>query len=318
MPGVQLARLLMAALALAGAGLVGKFALPQPSDAAQTQQAIIRLQRQVATLEAERELPARALERVRRSVCFLYVEYSYRDAANRRHMVHISGSGFVIAKGWLATNRHVAEPWRERSGEADVRVIRQLAFFPDQSKPVQFGAAQAAADDDLALIHFDPASAPAAAPLALAKNEPQVGDAVLVIGYPLGVDGMLVKAANSPERFSSNDLLAAREMAAASLIRPWATQGHVGDALNRMLVYDAATTHGASGGPVLNSAGEVVAVNSAYVSGFSGGSVGIPASALEPLLRRINTPIIAARIETSTRIRADFKDSKKKEETADR
>jgi S1-C subfamily serine protease len=68
------------------------------------------------------------------------------------------------------------------------------------------------------------------------------------------------------------------------LIRPSATFGHIGDVTGDKLIYDAPTARGGSGGPVLNSRGEVVGINSAYIDGFSGGTLGITASELRPLL----------------------------------
>jgi S1-C subfamily serine protease len=52
------------------------------------------------------------------------------------------------------------------------------------------------------------------------------------------------------------------------------------------VVYDAATTHGGSGGPVLNAQGEVVAVNAAIVPEFGGANQGVPVSELRKLLPR--------------------------------
>ena len=77
---------------------------------------------------------------------------------------------------------------------------------------------------------------------------------------------------------------AASELAALSLIRPSATYGHLGDVVGEKLVYDAPTAHGGSGGPVFNSHGEVIGVNSAYIDGFSGGTLGISVKALRPLI----------------------------------
>jgi S1-C subfamily serine protease len=86
--------------------------------------------------------------------------------------------------------------------------------------------------------------------------------------------------------YQVDDLLAAEDLAEHRLIRPSATQGHVGDVVGDTVVYDAATAPGGSGGPVFNSNGEVVAVNSAYMSGFSGGTLGISVTPLKDLLSR--------------------------------
>jgi hypothetical protein len=103
----------------------------------------------------------------------------------------------------------------------------------------------------------------------------------------MGVTGMVAKSpALVYDRLSSHpdDADTAGELAALSLIRPSATFGHIGDVSGDKLIYDAPTARGGSGGPVLNLQGEVVGVNSAYIDGFSGGTLGIAAAELRPLL----------------------------------
>ena len=84
--------------------------------------------------------------------------------------------------------------------------------------------------------------------------------------------------------YRHDDIGAASELAALSLIRPSTTVGHLGDVVGDKLIYDAGTAHGGSGGPVFNSKGEVIAVNSAFIDGFSGGTLGIASDALRPLV----------------------------------
>jgi len=62
------------------------------------------------------------------------------------------------------------------------------------------------------------------------------------------------------------------------------SHGHIGDVTGDKLIYDAPTARGGSGGPILNLRGEVVGINSAYIDGFSGGTLGITASELRPLM----------------------------------
>jgi serine protease Do len=108
-----------------------------------------------------------------------------------------------------------------------------------------------------------------------------------VLAYPMGVTGMVAKSpAVVYERLASHpdDADTAGELAALSLIRPSATFGHIGDVTGDKLIYDAPTARGGSGGPVLNLHGEVVGINSAYIDGFSGGTLGINATELRPLM----------------------------------
>jgi len=84
--------------------------------------------------------------------------------------------------------------------------------------------------------------------------------------------------------FRRDDIGAANELAALSLIRPSATCGHLGDVVGDKLIYDAPTAHGASGGPVFNAQGQVIGVNAAFIDGFSGGTLGVSVQALRPLI----------------------------------
>jgi S1-C subfamily serine protease len=195
----------------------------------------------------------------------------------------------------LATNRHVAEPWY---GDREVAVaLRQggspvleklVAYFPGSPLPVTLETAVVATHGDLAVLRLETtAFTNHLRPLTLSLTPPHVGESVSVLAYPMGVTGMVAKSpAVVYDRLSSHpdDADTASELAALSLIRPSATFGHIGDVTGDKLIYDAPTARGGSGGPVLNSRGEVVGINSAYIDGFSGGTLGITASELRPLL----------------------------------
>src|SRR5439155_23342710 len=123
--------------------------------------------------------------------------------------------------------------------------------------------------------------------LPLAKSTGTPGQLVTVIGYPMGIAGMVAKSPSGIyERlaYRHNDISAASELAALSLIRPSTTCGHLGDVVGDKLIYDAPTAHGGSGGPVFNAKGEVIGINSAYMDGFSGGTLGVSIEALRPLM----------------------------------
>jgi len=141
---------------------------------------------------------------------------------------------------------------------------------------------------DLAVLHLDfTPFTKKLKPLPLAAKPTAPGDTVTVIGYPMGVAGMVAKSPSpvyDKLAYRHDDIGAANELAALSLIRPSATVGHLGDVVGNKLIYDAGTAHGGSGGPVFNSRGEVIGVNSAFIDGFSGGTLGIAAESLRPLL----------------------------------
>src|SRR5947209_18511574 len=105
----------------------------------------------------------------------------------------------------------------------------------------------------------------------------------------MGVLGMMAKAPTpvyARLAFRRDDQGAASELAALSLIRPSTTCGHLGDVVGDKLIYDAPTAHGGSGGPVFNTKGEVIGVNSAYMDGFTGGTLGVSVDSLRPLLQQ--------------------------------
>jgi S1-C subfamily serine protease len=164
-----------------------------------------------------------------------------------------------------------------------------VVFFPGSPTPVNLSPASVSKTSDLAVLHAENTDVVRGLPiLPLAKSSGSPGQLVTVIGYPMGIAGMVAKSpAGIYERmaYRHNDINAASELAALSLIRPSTTCGHLGDVVGDKLIYDAPTAHGGSGGPVFNTKGEVIGVNSAYMDGFSGGTLGVSVDSLRPLLQ---------------------------------
>src|ERR1035438_2147763 len=267
---------------------------PQPDD---LQKQVHALSQQVAQLEKEQAMPAVVLNRYRNSIGYIYGVYQV-GFANQRPVVRarVSGTGFLVGNGLLATNRHVAEPWY---GDAEAqKLIDQgatgmleslVVFFPGSPTPVNLTPASVSKTSDLAVLHAENTEVVRGLPiLPLAKSSGSPGQLVTVIGYPMGIAGMVAKSpAGIYERmaYRHNDINAASELAALSLIRPSTTCGHLGDVVGDKLIYDAPTAHGGSGGPVFNTKGEVIGINSAFMDGFSGGTLGVSVDALRPLLQ---------------------------------
>lgn len=285
---------LLGVLMLAGAGLmVHYYAPPETAD---LERQVQQLSRRVQNFERQETFSAVTVDQARNSVAYIYGVYRISgDAQTPAVHARVAGTGFVVAPGLVATNRHVAEPWyRDREAEAALSrgarpVLEKLmAYFPGSPLPVELRPAVFSKNGDLAVLRMeDTAFTRSLRPLPLAKAQPHVGEPVSVIAYPMGVTGMVAKSpAVVYERLSSHrdDPGTAGELAALSLIRPSATFGHIGDVSADKLIYDAPTARGGSGGPVLNERGEVVGVNSAYLEGFAGGTLGISASELVPLL----------------------------------
>jgi len=215
------------------------------------------------------------------------------------HLVEYFGTGFLVdGKGLVLTNRHVAEPWWNE-GTADALIARGFkprftlfrAFFPREAEPFELEVVRHAAATDLSLLHLDLRGRRIPAlPLDRTGRGAVAGQPVVVVGYPAGVEALLAKtdgnvvkevlsaAGTSTERITE-------VLARKGLIRPSTTQGHIGDVTRSDIVFDAPTTQGGSGGPVLNKEGVVIGVEYAVLSKFGGNSFGVPIGYAVDLLK---------------------------------
>lgn len=287
------ARAMLAMLLPVSIALVARY---PASDSHELEAEVQNLKHEVQRLKQEQTMPSLVLNRYRNSICYIFGIYQVGfDGRAPDLRVQVSGTGFAVGDGLLATNRHIAEPWFQdpdaavliRQG-ATAHLKKLIAFFPGLPKPLDITTAALSSEGDLAVLRIENSQdVRQLSPLPLASAPPKPGDLVLLVGYPMGVFGMLAK---SPRAVYENLSLrrdeqrAASELATLSLIRPSATCGHLGDVVGDRLIYDAPTAHGASGGPVFNSQGEVIGVNAAYVDGFPGGTLGVSVRALKPLI----------------------------------
>lgn len=275
----------------------GPFA-KQAAPAEDLQKEVHQLTAELDQLKQEQAMPATVLSRYRNSIGYIYGVYDV-GFANQRPAIRAraSGTAFLVGNGLLATNRHIAEPWygdtesesmieRGAAGSRETLVV----FFPGSPTPVNLSVAAVSKNSDLAILRVQDLEAVRGLTiLPLAKSSSTPGERVTVVGYPMGIAGMVAKSPSGIYdrlAYRHNDISAASELAALSLIRPSATWGHLGDVVGDKLIYDATTAHGGSGGPVFNSAGEVIGVNSAFMDGFSGGTIGISIEALRPLVEQ--------------------------------
>lgn len=151
------------------------------------------------------------------------------------------GSGFLIsADGRILTNNHVI------SGSSKIEVK-----FADQSRYTAKVLVRDVADD-LALIQIEPKKKLPFLKLG-DSDSLQVGQKVLAIGNPFGYDGTLTTGVVS------------------SLGREIRSENN---RLEGLIQTDAAINEGNSGGPLLDSQGSVIGINTAILAP-SGGNIGI-------------------------------------------
>ena len=146
------------------------------------------------------------------------------------------GSGVIIdaASGIIITNQHVVE------GGNTYRV--------DLTDGRSFDATLLGADDatDIAVLQI---SAPNLSQVEIVDSDTlRTGDLVFAVGHPLGLDQTLTMGVISGLGRSG-----------------------IGDAIEDYIQTDAAVNSGNSGGPLLDSAGRLIGINTAILSGSVGG-----------------------------------------------
>jgi putative serine protease PepD len=159
-----------------------------------------------------------------------------------------SGTGFLVdSNGTVVTNAHVVG----NNKQVQVR-------FNDKGSYVDAQVLSVDASTDLAALKVDESAAQGIRPLQLADSDKaQVGDPVVAIGYPLGLD-----------RTATSGIVSGLERQ---------IQSPNGFSIDKVIQTDAAVNPGNSGGPLLNAKGQVIGVNSqiATAAGGGEGNVGI-------------------------------------------
>jgi S1-C subfamily serine protease len=157
-----------------------------------------------------------------------------------------TGSGFVIdGEGHILTNNHVIE------GASKVEVK-----LGESEKEYEAEVVGADPGTDIALLKVE-APSKELHPLTLGhSSEVEVGDPVVAIGNPFGLD-----------RTVTSGIVSALQRQ---------IQAPNGFSINHVIQTDAAINPGNSGGPLIDSGGEVIGINSQIATGGGGdGNVGI-------------------------------------------
>ncbi len=222
-----------------------------------------------------------------------------------------TGTGFVVSEdGLLLTNRHVALPWESDEparGIIDRGFIpvltRMVGYVPGREEPFDVQLVVASGTADLAVMRAL-SIAGEVVPLPLAERSPRPGAEIVVMGYPTGIRAVLARSdpafVTEVTREQRLDVWSlARRLSEAGQIAPLSTRGIVGQVTLSRVVYDAETTRGGSGGPVLGLDGEVVAVNMAILPEFGGSNLGVPVEEAWRLLELVAEDEAAEGLETA-------------------
>jgi S1-C subfamily serine protease len=157
-----------------------------------------------------------------------------------------TGSGFVIDHdGHVITNNHVIEG----AGKVSVKLGDSETSYDAEVVGTDPGT-------DIALLKVD-APEKAFHPLKLGRSsEMEVGDPVVAIGNPFGLDRTVTSGIVSAVQRN--------------------IQAPNGFSISHVIQTDAAINPGNSGGPLINAAGEVIGINAQIATGGGGnGNVGI-------------------------------------------
>jgi S1-C subfamily serine protease len=156
-----------------------------------------------------------------------------------------SGSGFVYDKqGHIVTNEHVVDG----ATSVQVRIGENGRLIPAR-------VVGADTNTDIAVLQVDPAQAGTLAPLQTGSSSGvQVGQSVIAIGSPFGLQGTLTSGIVS------------------ALNRQ--IQSPSGATMSGALQTDAAINPGNSGGPLIDQNGRVIGIN-AQIASESGSSSGV-------------------------------------------
>ena len=179
-----------------------------------------------------------------------------------------SGSGFIIRRdGYILTNNHVI---------ADAVDGGSVEVFFDDGTSVPGEIIGTSSSYDLGIVKVDKSGL---TPATLGNSDAvRVGDPVVAIGSPLGLNGTVTTGVIS------------------ALDRPVTAGGQEDQSFISALQTDAAINPGNSGGPLLDASGRVIGVNSAIASlatgGDQAGSIGLGFSIPINQAKRVSEEII--------------------------
>lgn len=172
------------------------------------------------------------------------------------------GAGFLIsADGYIVTNNHVVAP-----GDPTATIESITVTMNDHT---EYAAELVGRDEvaDLAVLKIKPGKAMPYVRFGSTKNS-RVGDWVIVIGQPLGLEGTVT----------------------TGIISNIARTTGSGSPYDRFIQTDASINQGNSGGPMFDMSGNVIGINT-WIASPNGGNIGlgfaIPGEIARPIVEKL-------------------------------
>jgi serine protease Do len=193
------------------------------------------------------------------------------DIPQRSAPMRGQGSGFIVtSNGYILTNNHVVTN-SDRETIADKVTVRMLDHRVFTAKVIGHDRTT-----DVAVIKIEGNNFPT---VSLGNDvTSRIGEWVLAIGNPLGLENTVTAG-----------IISAKGRSLSDLMNPNGTNQY---AISDLIQTDAAINPGNSGGPLVNARGEVIGINSAIASptGYNAGyGFAIPIT----LAKRVMDEIIA-------------------------
>ena len=187
--------------------------------------------------------------------------YGWGGQSESEEVKYGSGSGVVVAEGYVLTNYHVVE---------GAHSLKVSVNNEETKEPELYDATVAAydADKDVAVLYVPDLKLP---PVELGDSDTlQLGDWAICIGNPLGFEGTVTAG-----------IVSGLDREIKSGTKTTDKYGRKTESVNRMIQTDAAINSGNSGGGMFNTEGQLVGIptlkysGSRYTSGASIESIGM-------------------------------------------
>ncbi len=213
------------------------------------------------------------------------------------------GTGFHVGSGYIVTNRHVLQPWREddrvkqmmQSANGRPRVKRLVVYFPKFATPFPIKLRQTGTREDIAVASIDGVTLPSdipSLPLDIDTDSAAIGKTVVTMGYPSGPDRLLAmvdddEAKSINARFGNSRQNLINFLAQSQKIVPLTTQGLITDLDARRIVHDAKTAEGGSGAPLFGQSGKVIGVNFGVFTENTAANMAVPVRYALDILKQV-------------------------------